>query len=99
MVGNGIISVLLLGKSQISKITFAVWICAISKHQCLVQVVYVSVVKLAQVCCQFQSLMNLVVLKWHTPQHEIDTMIKMGVQRDQACIGVDFNAGWILGSE
>ena len=62
-------------------------------------VAYISVVKLAQVCCQFQGLMNLVVLKWHTPQHEIDTMIKIGVQTDQACIGVDFSAGWILGSE
>ena len=33
-----------------------------------VQVVLISVVNLAQACCQFQGLMNLEVLKWHTPQ-------------------------------
>ncbi len=100
------ISVLLHGKSQMSIITFCsvvhYQICATTNmtfEYYLVQVVYISVVKLAQVCCQFQSLMNLVVLKWHTPQHEIDTMIKIGVQTDQAWIGVDFSAGWILGSE
>ena len=80
LVGNGIFSVLLPGKSQISKITFAVWICAINKHHscplfsasCVV-----SVVNLAQACCQFQGLMDLEMLKWHTPQNtEIGTMIK-----------------------
>ncbi len=75
------------------------WICAINKHHYSVQVVLISVVKLAQERCQFQGLLNPGVLKWHTPQHEIDTMMKIGVQTDQACIGVDFSAGWILGSE
>ncbi len=45
------------------------------------------------------GLVELGRLKWQTPQHEIDTMMKIGVQTDQACIGVDFSAGWILGSE
>ena len=38
-------------------------------------------------------------LKWHTPQHEIDTMMKIWVQTDQACICVDFSVCWILKSE
>ena len=73
---------------------------AITLDHYSVQVVFISVVKLAQACCQFQGLLNLEVFKWHTPHHtEIDTMMKIGTQTDQACIGVDFSAVWILKSE
>ena len=66
------------GKSQISKIIFGfVSSTNITLDHYSVHLVLISVVNLAQACCQFQGLMNLEVLRCHTPQNtEIDTMIK-----------------------
>ena len=107
------------GKSQISKIIIILQYGFVSTNITLdhysVQVVLISVVNLAQALCQFHGLINLEVLKWHTPQDtETDTMIKgwtkSSVVNFSVCwtlndlinchtLCVDFSAGWILGSE
>ena len=104
LVGNSTISIL-LSKKFLLKAHFIVLHyqnCAINKHH--------SCPVFSASCADFRgqtgtrmlSVSGLVEsrrLKWHTPQHEIDTMMNIGIQTDQTCIGVDFSVCWILKSE